>query len=55
MTKRCNKTIDIELLILEDKIKELIAEYKQCSDPFNKEINQVYCNMVDDLEKLLEK
>ena len=55
MTKCCSKTVDIELLILEDKIRELIEEYKQYSDPFNHDVNCAYQNIIDDLEKLLEK
>lgn len=55
MTKRCSKTVDIDLLILEDKIKELIEEYKQYSDHFLHEVDGVYQNVIDDLEKILEK
>ena len=51
MKKRCTKTVDIELLILEDKIKELIDGYKQYSDPFNHDVNCAYQNVIDDLEK----
>lgn len=54
-SKRCTGTVDIDLLILEDKIKELIEEYKQYSDPFNHDVNQAYQNVIDDLEKILEK
>ena len=54
-SKCCSKTIDIELLIIEDKIRELIEEYKQYSDPFNNDVNQAYQNVIDDLEKILEK
>ena len=55
MKKRCSKTVDIELLILEDKIREIIEEYKQYNDPFNNNVNCAYQNIIDDLEKLLEK
>ena len=55
MNKRCTKTVDIELLILEDKIKELIEEYKQYYDPFIHEVNKAYQNVIEDLEKVLEK
>ena len=55
MKKRCSKTVDIELLILEDKIKELVEDYKQYNDPFNHDVNCAYQNIIDDLEKLLEK
>lgn len=54
MKKRCTKTVDIELLILEDKIKELVEEYKQYYDPFIHEVNEAYQNVIDDLEKILE-
>lgn len=54
-TKRCPNTVDIDLLILEDKIRELIEGYKQYSDPFNHDVNQAYQNVIEDLEKILEK
>ena len=53
--KQDNKTIDIELLIMKDKIKELIKGYSEArDDSVESEFTALYDYIIEDLEGLLE-
>ena len=53
--KQDNKTIDIELLIMKDKIKELIKVYSEARDgSVESEFTVLYDFIIEDLEGLLE-
>lgn len=52
--KQDNKTIDIELLILRDKIEELIGDYEEDLDENGSEVFLLSDDVIKDLKKLLE-
>lgn len=53
--KQDNKTIDIELLILRDKIEELIGDYEDNLFTCYENIDKHWCEtIIKDLKKLLE-
>lgn len=53
--KQDNKTVDIELLILRDKIEELISDYEDNLFACHENVDQwLYKAIIKDLKKLLE-
>lgn len=53
--KQDNKTVDIELSILRDKIEELIGDYEDNLFSCHENVDQwLYKSVIKDLKKLLE-
>lgn len=53
--KQDNKTVDIELLILRDKIEELIVDYEDSLPVCLEKTDKHWCEtIIKDLKKLLE-
>lgn len=53
--KQDNKTVDIELLILRDKIDELIGDYESALPTCFEKDDKYWCNIIiKDLKGLLE-
>lgn len=53
--KEDNKTVDIELLILQEKIKEIIGDYEESLSTCYEKCDKYWCEtIIKDLKGLLE-